>query len=127
MANPQVQTVGTAADKAKITGSVVLVVAALAAYYLLSRQGALAQWVALLVLLVAAAGLFLTAEPGRSLVGFGRDAVREVKKVVWPTRKEAVQMTLYVFAFAVVMAIFLWCADKILQWVVYSVILGWAS
>jgi len=51
--------------------------------------------------------------------------VREVKKVVWPTRKEALQMTAYVFAFVVVMALFLWLTDKTLEWVLYDLILGW--
>ena len=49
----------------------------------------------------------------------------EVRKVVWPTRKEAMQMTGYVFAFVVVMALFLWLTDKSLEWVLYDLILGW--
>jgi len=51
--------------------------------------------------------------------------VREVKKVVWPTRKEAGQMTGYVFAFVFVMALFMWLTDKTLEWVLYDLILGW--
>ena len=46
-------------------------------------------------------------------------------KVVWPTRKEAMQMTGYVFAFVFVMALFLWLTDKTLEWVLYDLILGW--
>ena len=70
-------------------------------------------------------GVFFTSETGRQLVAFGRDAWREVKKVVWPTRKEAIQITAYVFAFVVVMALFLWVTDKTLEWVFYGLILGW--
>jgi preprotein translocase subunit SecE len=61
----------------------------------------------------------------KSCLAFGRDAWREVKKVVWPARKEAIQMTAYVFAFVVVMAMFLWLTDKTLEWVFYDLILGW--
>jgi preprotein translocase SecE subunit len=43
-----------------------------------------------------------------SIAPFGRDSVREVKKVVWPARNEALQMTGYVFAFVFVMALFMW-------------------
>ncbi len=68
---------------------------------------------------------FFTSEPGKQLIAYGRDSVREVKKVVWPTRKEAMQMTGYVFAFVVVMALFLWLTDKTLEWVLYDLILGW--
>ena len=49
----------------------------------------------------------------------------EVKKVVWPTRKETMQTTAAVFAFVVVMAVFLWVSDKTLEWVLYDLILGW--
>jgi preprotein translocase subunit SecE len=79
----------------------------------------------LLVCLAGAVGVFFTSETGRQLVAFGRDAWREVKKVVWPTRKEAIQITAYVFAFVVVMALFLWVTDKTLEWVFYGLILGW--
>ena len=121
----QVDTVNTGADKAKLAASAALVVVALAAYYLLSKQGGIAQWAALLAGLAAAVVVFLSSEPGKQLVAFGRDAWREVKKVVWPSRKEAIQMTLYVFAFVVVMALFLWLTDKTLEWVFYDLILGW--
>ena len=125
MATTQVQTVNTGAEKAKLAASAVLVVAALAAFYLLGKQGALVQWAALLLGLAAAVALFFTSESGRRLVAFGRDAWREVKKVVWPARKEAIQMTAYVFAFVVVMALFLWLTDKTLEWLFYDLILGW--
>jgi len=125
MATSQVQTVVSPADKAKLVGSAALVVAALAAFYLLGKQGQLAQWAALIVGLVAAGAVFFTSEPGKELFSFGRDAWREVKKVVWPSRKEAIQMTLYVFGFVVVMALFLWLTDKTLEWVFYDLILGW--
>ena len=72
-----------------------------------------------------AVAVFFTSETGRELIGFGRDAWREVKKVVWPARKEAIQITAYVFAFAVVMALFLWLTDLTLEWVFYNLILGW--
>ena len=125
MATSQVETVSTSVDKAKLAASAALVVAALAGFYLLSKQGQLAQWATLIVGLVAAVGVFLSCEPGRQLVAFGRDAWREVKKVVWPTRKESMQMTAYVFAFVVVMALFLWLTDKTLEWLFYDLILGW--
>ncbi|MFG6468323.1 preprotein translocase subunit SecE [Roseateles sp. BYS87W] len=126
MANPpQVETVTSGADKAKLAAAVLLLIGALAAFYGLSKQGALVQWIALILLLAAGAGAFFVSEPGKSLIAYGRDSVREVKKVVWPTRKEATQMTGYVFAFVVIMALFLWLTDKTLEWVLYDLILGW--
>jgi preprotein translocase subunit SecE len=125
MATSQVETVNTGADKAKLGAAVALVIAAVAGFYLLGRQGQVAQWGALLVGLAAAFVVFMTSESGKEFVAFGRDSWKEVKKVVWPTRKEATQMTAYVIAFCAVMAIFLWLTDKTLEWVFYDLILGW--
>ncbi len=125
MATPQVETVNTAGDKAKLAAAAALVIAALAAFYLLTKQGQIAQWGALILGLAAAVVVFFTSEPGKELFAFGRDAWREVKKVVWPERKEAMQLTAYVFAFVLVMALFLWLTDKTLEWLFYDLILGW--
>ncbi|MCK6427413.1 MAG: preprotein translocase subunit SecE [Burkholderiaceae bacterium] len=121
----QVETVVTGADRAKLAAAVVLLLAGLVAYYLLAKQGPYVQWGVLLVLIAAALGAFFVSEHGRALVAYGRDSVRELKKVVWPTRKESVQMTGYVFAFVFVMALFLWLTDKTLEWVLYDLVLGW--
>jgi len=102
-----------------------LVVLSLVAFYMLTKQGVWVQWAALLGGLAVAVVVFLTSESGKQLVAFGRDAVREVKKVVWPERKEAIQITAYVFVFVFVMALFLWLTDKTLEWVFYDLILGW--
>ena len=125
MATSQVETVSTTADKAKLALAVALVLGALAGFYLLAKQGPVAQWGGLIAGLVAAVVVFLASEPGKQFVAFGRDSWREVKKVVWPARKEAIQMTAYVFAFVVVMALFLWLTDKALEWVFYDLLLGW--
>lgn len=125
MSSTDVETVHTGADKAKLLLSVVLFVGAFAAFFSLKSQGPLAQWGALVAGIVLAVVSFLMADTGRRLVAFGKDSVREVRKVVWPARKEATQMTAYVFAFVLVMALFLWLTDKTLQWVFYDLILGW--
>ena len=125
MASTQVETVSTAADKAKLVLAAALVVGALAGFYLMASQGPLVQWSLLIVGFAAAVITFGVSEPGKQLLAFARDAWREVKKVVWPTRKEAIQMTAYVFGFVVVMALFLWLTDKALEWVFYDLILGW--
>ena len=127
MATSQVETVSTGADKAKLIGALFLVIAAVAGFYLLSQQGPIVQWGVLVVGLAAAAATFFVSESGKQLLAFGKDSWKEVKKVVWPTRKETLQMTAYVFAFVVVMALFLWLTDKTLEWALYDLILGWRS
>jgi len=125
MSAANIETVSTSADKFKLVLVAALVVAAVAGFYGLSAQGPIIQWLALVGGLVLAVVVFLLSVPGRQLVAFGQDAWREVQKVVWPARKESVQMTLYVFGFVVIMALFLWLTDKTLEWVFYDLILGW--
>lgn len=125
MAGAQIQTVGSGADKAKLGLALVLLLGGLAAYYLLAAQGVWVQWGGLLAGVALAVVMFFVSEPGRRLLAFGRDAWREMYKVVWPTRKETVQTTAFVFAFTVAMAMFLWLTDKVLEWSLYDLILGW--
>ncbi len=121
----QVETVSTGADKAKLAVSAALLIGAVVAFYMLAKQDLWLRIVVLLVLAAASIVTFFTSEAGKQLIAFGRDSVREVKKVVWPTRNEALQMTGYVFAFVVVMALFMWLTDKTLEWVLYDLVLGW--
>jgi preprotein translocase subunit SecE len=125
VANQSVQTVSPLADKSKVYGALLLVLASVAGFYFLSKQGALAQWAVLILGLIAAAVVYLMSESGKELIALFRDSWRELKKVVWPTRMEAFQLTLYVFGFVVLMAIVLWITDKTLEWVLYDLILGW--
>ena len=123
--SPPVETVSTSADKAKLAVAGLLVVGAVVAFYVLGQKDMWLRIAALIGLLILAAATFFTSEPGKQLIAYGNDSAREVRKVVWPTRKEALQMTGYVFAFVVVMALFLWLTDKTLEWLLYDLILGW--
>ena len=127
MANPpaQVETISTGADKAKLAVAAVLVIAAVVVFYILAKQDLWMRVAALIALMAAGVATFFTSEPGKQLIAYGRDSIKEVKKVVWPTRKEALQMTGYVFAFVFVMALFLFLTDKTLEWLLYDLILGW--
>ena len=125
MATTDVETVGSGADKAKLAAAVALLLLGFVGFYLLKPQGAMAQWAVMLLALAAAVAVFAISEPGKRLQAYGRDSWKEVKKVVWPTRREASQMTAYVFAFVFVMALFLWLTDKTLEWVLYDLVLGW--
>jgi len=102
-----------------------IVVLALVAYYLLADKGTVVRLAALLGGFAIALVIAAVSADGKRFVAYAKESVSEVKKVVWPTRKESTQMTLIVFAFVVVMALFLWLADKLIEWVVFSIFLGW--
>jgi len=123
--NQAVETVSSAADRLKIALAIALVILGVVGFYLLARQPAVVRVLSVLGGLAAGVAVAWFSVPGQRLFAFGRDAWSETRRVVWPTRKETVQMTLTVFVFVVVMAIFLWLVDKTLEWVLYDLLLGW--
>jgi preprotein translocase subunit SecE len=125
MANQPVQTVNTSGDKMKVGLAICAAIAGVVGFYLLAGQSTLVRTGALLAGLVVAIGLLWTSLSGQSFLAFAKESVRETKKVVWPTRKEAMQITAVVFGFVLMMAIFLWGTDKILEFLLYDLILGW--
>jgi len=115
----------SAQDNIKLVIAGALMAAGLAGYYLLSDQLLVLRILAVLAGTAAGAALAWFTAPGATFAAFARESVVEVKKVVWPTRKETIQTTAAVFAFVVVMAVFLWLSDKTLEWVLYELVLGW--
>jgi preprotein translocase subunit SecE len=124
MSNP-VQTVSPSGDKLKVALAVFAVIVGVVAFYFLVNQPTYLRAGALIVGLVVAIALAWTSTAGRNFLNFAKEAVRETKKVVWPTRKEAMQITAIVFGFVFIMALFLWGTDKLLEVLLYDVILGW--
>jgi preprotein translocase subunit SecE len=112
-------------DKAKLAAAIVLVGVGVWGYYWLADQALVLRILAVVAGLIAAGFVAWWSEPGRQFATFAGESVAEVKKVVWPTRKETMQTTAAVFAFVVVMALFLWMTDKGLEWVLYDLIMGW--
>jgi len=125
MSNHPVQTVATSNDKIKVVAAICAVIAGIVGFYFLSGQPTAVRAAVLAVGLLLAVGMLWTSTPGRGFMSFAKESVREVKKVVWPTRKEATQITLIVFGFVLIMALFLWGTDKLLELLLYNVILGW--
>ena len=113
------------ADKIKFALALLLLIAGVAGFYLLSEQAAILRVLAVLAGLASSVAGAWNTGPGRVFFGFAKEAAAEAKKVVWPSRKETLQTTGLVFAFVVIMALFLWLTDKTIEWVLYDIILGW--
>ena len=105
-------------DKIKIAAAVILVVAGVAGFYFLDQSPMILRVASVLAGLAAAAATLWTSESGKQFYAFAQESTAETKKVVWPTRKETLQTTGIVFAFMVVMALFLWVVDAGLLWAV---------
>jgi preprotein translocase subunit SecE len=113
------------ADVAKLVIAAACAVAGLAGYYWLADSPLILRILAVIGGGAAGAAIAAFSAPGRQFAVFAGESIAEVKKVVWPTRKETMQTTAAVFAFVVAMAIFLWASDKTLEWVLYDLIMGW--
>ena len=118
-------TVSSGADRAKMAFAVLAVAAGIVGFYLLAERPMVVRLGAILGGLALGALIAWFSGPGQRFFAFAQDSWAEARRVVWPTRKETLQMTLTVFAFVVVMSIFLWLVDKSLEWVLYDLILGW--
>jgi len=113
------------ADKLKILAAVLILAVGVGGFYYFGDKP---DWLRVLMVLGAAglaALVALQTAMGRAAWEFAKISRQELRKVVWPTRKETMQTTAMVFAFVVAMAVFLWLTDKSLEWVLYDLVLGW--
>ena len=105
-------------DKIKIVVALLLVAAGIAGFYYFSESAGIVRVATVMAGLALGFAVFWTSEPGKQFYVFAQESVAETKKVVWPTRKETLQTTAIVFAFVILMALFLWLVDASLLWVV---------
>jgi len=70
--------------------------------------------------LVAAAVVAALSPSGKRFFVYGRSSYEELRRVVWPTKKETINTTGMVSAFAVAVAIYLFFIDKLVQWGLYD-------
>jgi preprotein translocase subunit SecE len=106
------------ADNLKLLTAGLLIAAGIAGFYLLSDMPRVFGVLSVVLSLMTAAGVVWFTEPGRRFYAFGQESVVEARKVVWPTRKETMQMTGVVVVFVIIMALFLWLVDGSLTWLV---------
>ena len=126
MSNTTIVTVSSTADRLKLGLSVLVIIAGIFGYSYFESKLPMAARIAIFIASLVLAGLIAwSSEPGKRTIAFAQESYNEVKRVVWPTRKETMQMTGIVFAFVAVMGLFLWILDKSVEWLLFSVLLGW--
>jgi preprotein translocase subunit SecE len=105
-------------DKLKIALAVGCVVIGVAGYYYFAETALVLRFLMVVAGLLAGAAVAWWSQPGKEFFAFAQEAWQETGRVSWPTRKETVQTTAIVFAFVVVMALFLFAVDSTLAWLV---------
>ncbi|MDN3988918.1 preprotein translocase subunit SecE [Zwartia vadi] len=126
MSNTTIENVTSTADRLKLALSVLVIIAGIVGFSMLESKLPMVGRIAVFIgSLILAAVIAWFSEPGRRTIAFAQDSYNEVRRVVWPTRKETMQMTGIVFAFVAVMGLFLWVLDKLIAWLLFGVLLGW--
>ncbi|MEI8400180.1 MAG: preprotein translocase subunit SecE [Alcaligenaceae bacterium] len=126
MSNTSIENVTSVTDKLKLGLAVLVIIAGIVGFSVLESKLPMVARVAIFVGSLGLAALIAwMSEPGRRTIAFAHESYNEVKRVVWPTRKETLQMTGIVFAFVAIMGLFLWVLDKLVEWLLFGVLLGW--
>jgi preprotein translocase subunit SecE len=97
---------------------VLLLAGAVVGNYIFAEQSILVRAIAVVAAIVIAGLIAMQTVKGRTAVAFAKESRTEVRKVVWPTRQEAVQTTGIVLVATLIMALLLWGLDSVLFWVV---------
>ena len=113
-----VQTTGAVPDLAKWFGAFVILASGIAGFYYWSDESLLLRVIGLLVMSAVALFVAVQTHKGRATWDFVRESHTEVRKVVWPTRRETTQTTLIVIAMVGLVAIIMWILDGLLAWLV---------
>ncbi len=114
--NSTVETTGGKLDTFKLGLALLILIAALAGFYVYADETLLYRVIGLLAAVGISVGIALQTDKGREIWGYFHDAQIEVRKVVWPTRQETVQTTLLVIGMVIIVAIILWLLDMFLGW-----------
>jgi len=125
MNKAEVETVGSPMDTILVALAVFIALAGLVGFSFWSELPLAARFGILVGGVVVGAAVGWFSQPGKRFLAFAQDAWEETKKVTWPSRKETGQQALAVFVFVIVMSIFLFVVDKVIEWGLYDVILGW--
>jgi preprotein translocase subunit SecE len=108
------QVVTNKLDTFKLLLAIAVLIAGIVGFYYYEAESQLYRVLGVVFAAGVAVAISSTTNLGQSLIGFGREARMEVRKVVWPTRQETVQTTFMVIVAVIIIGIFLWLVDMLL-------------
>ena len=114
-------------DNLKLIAAVVVIIAGITVFYVFGDMSALLRALIVVVSVVVAAGIALTSMPGKNAWQFAIGTRAEIRKVIWPSRRETMQSTLVVILMVLVVGIYLWMLDALSFWAIYDLVLGLGS
>jgi len=93
---------------------ILTLVGAVVGNYVYGEQSVLVRAIAVVAAVVVAALIAVQTVKGRNALSFAKEARIETRKVVWPTRQEAIQTTGIVIVATLIMSLLLWGLDAVL-------------
>ena len=116
--NAQAEQVTSVADIVKLVLCPFFIIAGLIAFYHFSDFLLLYRVLGLVAVVALAVSICFTTAKGQAVWQFMLESKQEVRRVVWPTRDEAVRTTLLVFVMVFVVGLILWLLDMFLFWAI---------
>ena len=101
-------------DTFKLLLAIAILIGGIVGFYYYEAESQLYRVLGVVFAAAVAIAISSTTNIGQNLIGFGREARMEVRKVVWPTRQETVQTTFMVLVAVIIIGIFLWLIDMLL-------------
>jgi preprotein translocase subunit SecE len=101
-------------DSFKLLLAIAVLMLGIVGFYYYEAESQLYRVLGVVFTTIVAIAISSTTTLGQNLIGFGREARMEVRKVVWPTRQETIQTTFMVIVAVIVIGIFLWLVDMVL-------------
>ena len=108
------EVVSSKLDSFKLLLAIAVLIFGIVGFYYYEAESQLYRVLGVVFATLVAIAISSTTTLGQNLIGFGREARMEVRKVVWPTRQETVQTTFMVIVAVIVIGIFLWLVDMVL-------------
>ena len=105
-------------DLVKWVVAIALLAGAVIANNMFDQESVLIRAVGVVAAVVIAGFFAASTAKGKDFISFGKESNKEIRKVIWPSRQEATQTTLIIFAATAVIAIMLYFIDMFLRWAV---------
>ena len=109
------EVVSSKLDTFKLLLAITVLIFGIVGFYYYEAESQLYRVLGVVFSVMVAIAISSTTRLGQGLIGFGREARMEVRKVVWPTRQETVQTTFMVIVAVIIIGIFLWLIDMLLS------------
>ena len=108
------EVVSSKLDTFKLLLAIAVLIGGIVGFYHYEAESQLYRVLGVVFATGVAIAISATTMLGQNLIGFGREARMEVRKVVWPTRQETIQTTFMVIVAVIIIGIFLWLIDMLL-------------